>query len=128
MISGTVKRALIALLLASLVFVGGAGADYINLPDMGSPADAILSNSDESRLGRMIMRDIRRSGQVVEDPLVTEYINEIGSRIVAQANDGDHNFTFFAVDDERINAFALPGGYIGCLLYTSDAADDDYKV
>ena len=113
MIAGTVNRALIALLIASLVFVSGAGADDINLPDMGSPADAILSNSDESRLGRMIMRDIRRSGQVVEDPLVTEYINEIGSRIVAQTNDGDHNFTFFAVDDERINAFALPGGYIG---------------
>jgi len=113
MISGTVNRAIFALLLASLVFVSGAGADDINLPDMGSPADAILSTNDESRLGRMIMRDIRRSGQVVEDPLVIEYINEIGSRVVAQTNDGDHDFTFFVIDDPRINAFALPGGYIG---------------
>jgi predicted Zn-dependent protease len=114
MISGTViNRASIALLLASLVFVSGAGADDINLPDMGSPADAVLSTNDESRLGRMIMRDIRRSGRVVEDPLVIEYINEIGSRIVSQTNDGDHDFTFFAIDDPRINAFALPGGYIG---------------
>ncbi len=113
MITGILKRALIALTLASLVFVSGAGADDIKLPDMGSPADAVLSSGDESQLGRMIMRDIRRSGQVVEDPLVTEYINEIGSRIVAQTNDGDHKFTFFVVDDSRINAFALPGGYIG---------------
>ena len=113
MISGTVNRALLALLLASLVFVSGAGADDINLPDMGSPADAVLSTNDESRLGSMIMRDIRRSGQVVEDPLVIEYINDIGSRIVSQTNDGDHNFTFFVVDDPRINAFALPGGYVG---------------
>ena len=128
MISGTANRALIALLLASLVFVSGAGADDINLPDMGSPADAILSNSDESRLGRMIMRDIRRSGQVVEDPLITEYINEIGSRIVAQANDGDHNFTFFAVDDERINAFALPGGYIGVHTGLLDATRSEDEL
>ncbi len=113
MIPGIMKHALLTCLLASLVFVSGAGADEIKLPDMGSPADAILNQSDESQLGRMIMRDIRRSGQVVEDPLVTEYINEIGNRIVPQANDGDHNFTFFAVDDDRINAFALPGGYVG---------------
>ena len=113
MISGFFKRALAALTLGSLVLVSGAGADDIKLPDMGSPADAVLSSNDESQLGRMIMRDIRRSGRVVEDPLVTEYINEIGSRIVAQTNRGDYTFTFFVVDDPRINAFALPGGYIG---------------
>ena len=50
---------------------------------------------------------------VVEDPQIAEYINEIGHRIAAQTNDGDHEFTFFVIDDSRINAFALPGGYIG---------------
>ena len=50
---------------------------------------------------------------VVEDPQVTEYINDIGHRIAAQTNQGDHDFTFFVVKDPRINAFALPGGYIG---------------
>ena len=93
--------------------MSGAGADDIRLPDIGSPADAILSKSDEAQIGRAIMRDIRMSGQVVEDPQVTEYINEIGLRIAAQTNDGDHSFTFFVVDDPRINAFALPGGYVG---------------
>ena len=113
MILQAAKRCLIAALLGSVVFVSGAGADDINLPDMGSPADAILNSSDEAQLGRMIMRDIRNSGQVVEDPLITEYLNDVGSRIAAQTNDGEHRFTFFAVEDPRINAFALPGGYIG---------------
>jgi len=113
MINNMTKRALLSLVLAALVFVSGAGAGDIKLPDMGSPADAILNTTQESQLGRMIMRDIRRSGTVIEDPLITEYVNEIGSRIVAQTNDGDHSFTFFAVEDPRINAFALPGGYIG---------------
>jgi len=107
------KRALAGALVFIAVFAGGADAGDIQLPDMGSPADALLSKSTEAQIGRAIMRDIRRSGMVVEDPQITEYINEIGHRIAVQTNDGDHNFTFFVVDDSRINAFALPGGFIG---------------
>ncbi|HSG57937.1 MAG TPA: M48 family metalloprotease [Woeseiaceae bacterium] len=107
------KRALAMLLVTSLVFVSGAGADDIKLPDMGSPADAVLSKTVEAQIGRQIMRDIRLSGAVVEDPQITEYINDIGHRVAAQTNDGDYTFTFFVVDDPNINAFALPGGYIG---------------
>ncbi len=107
------KRVLVGALIFVAVFAGGAGAGDIQLPDMGSPADAILSKSTEAQIGRAIMRDIRRSGMVVEDPQITEYINEIGHRIASQTNDGDQSFTFFVVDDTRINAFALPGGFIG---------------
>ena len=99
--------------LAFVVFTSGAGANDVRLPDMGSPADAVLSKSDEAQYGRAIMRGIRSSGLVVEDPQLTEYVNEIGHRIAAQTSDGDQQFTFFVVNDPRINAFALPGGYIG---------------
>lgn len=127
-IAGTTKRTLLALAFTALVFVAGAGADDIKLPDMGSPADAILNTGDESQLGRMIMRDIRRSGQVVEDPLVNEYVNQIGSRIAAQTNEGDHAFTFFVVRDPRINAFALPGGYIGVHTGLIDATRSEDEL
>ena len=113
MINARIKRVLLSLSLAFIVFSSGAGANDIELPDMGSPADAVLSKSDEAQYGRAIMRDIRRSGMVVEDPQMTEYVNEIGHRIAAQTSDGDQQFTFFVVKDSRINAFALPGGYIG---------------
>ena len=101
--------AVVAMLSMSILAVG----DELNLPDIGSPADAILSQNEEARIGRAIMRDIRQSGQVVEDPLIVEYVNSVGNRVAAQASDGDVNFTFFVIDDHRINAFALPGGYIG---------------
>lgn len=113
MLKSIIQRALVAVVLSAIVFTSGAGADDIKLPDLGSPADAILSANEESQIGRAIMRDIRASGQVVEDPLIIEYINEIGSKVAAQTNDGDHDFTFFVIEDPRINAFALPGGYIG---------------
>jgi predicted Zn-dependent protease len=101
------------MLVAIALLAAAADADDIQLPDMGSPADAILSKSSEAQIGRAIMRDIRNSGMIVEDPQVAEYINEIGHRIAVQANDGDYSFSFFVVDDARINAFALPGGFVG---------------
>ncbi len=113
MLKPKLKSALLSVVTAAVVFVSGAGADDIKLPDMGSPADAILSTNDEAQIGRAIMRDIRKSGLVVEDPLVNEYINQVGNKVAAQTNEGDHHFTFFVIEDHRINAFALPGGYIG---------------
>jgi len=74
-----------ALLLTSvcLTLAVGVPAADVNLPDIGSPADAVLSKNDEARMGRAIMRQIRVSGELVEDPQVTEYINEIGHRLAA---------------------------------------------
>ena len=91
MIGRIFNKFALSLLASLLVVTSGAGADDIKLPDMGSPADAVLSKSDEAQLGRAIMAQIRRTGRVVEDPLVTEYINEAGGRIAAQANDGSQS-------------------------------------
>jgi beta-barrel assembly-enhancing protease len=99
--------------LSCLALFSSPVVAQVNLPDIGSPADAVLSKNSEAQLGAAIMAQIRASGQVIDDPLLTEYINEIGHRIAAQANDGEQKFTFFVVDDPNINAFALPGGYIG---------------
>ena len=128
MIIDFAKRALTLLAVTAVVFVSGAGADDIKIPDMGSPADAILNKSQEAQIGRAIMRSIRQSGQLVEDPQITEYINDIGHRIAAQTNDGDHQFTFFVVNDPRINAFALPGGYIGVHTGLIDASRSEDEL
>ncbi len=102
------------LLATGITLAALSSVAQVNLPDIGSPADAMLSKNEEARLGRAIMAHIRQSGDVVEDPLVTEYVNEIGHRIAAQANkDGVYKFSFFVVDDPAINAFALPGGFVG---------------
>lgn len=116
------------MLATILTVAAGAPRAQVNLPDIGSPADAVLSKSDEARIGRAIMRNIRMSGQIVEDPQITEYINEIGHRIAAHANDGDHSFTFFVVDDPNINAFALPGGYVGVHTGLLDATRSEDEL
>lgn len=97
---------------ALLVLAAGARAED-DLPDMGSPATAALTPEEEYKLGRMIVRGLRDSDMILEDPEVTEYLRDIGHRLSAEANDGTQQFDFFAVREHDINAFALPGGFIG---------------
>ena len=84
-----------------------------NLPDFGTPADSVLNRSQEAQLGRGVMSQLRSAGAIMDDPITTEYIQTLGARLAGHANDGDHSFEFFMVDDGAINAFALPGGFIG---------------
>ena len=88
-------------------------AHAAELPDFGSPADAALSKSREAQIGRGVMLQLRNAGVIVDDPFLEEYVSTIGSRLATHVNDGDFNFNFFVVQDDSINAFALPGGYIG---------------
>ena len=84
-----------------------------DLPDIGSPAEAAISLDDEYRIGLMITRGLRDSDQIVDDPEVAQYIDEVGHRLSSSAQEGNRRFTFFVVKDDGINAFALPGGFIG---------------
>jgi len=83
------------------------------LPDIGSPADTVLSREMEQQIGRSIYKSLRDTGRVVTDPEIQEYIQDVGQRLSAHATDSGQQFRFFVVDDPAINAFALPGGYIG---------------
>ncbi|MET0293053.1 MAG: M48 family metalloprotease [Steroidobacteraceae bacterium] len=85
---------------------------YTNLPDMGSGANALISRADEYQVGRMMVHNLRKEGAVLEDPEITEYINNIGQRIGSEAQEGTQRFQFFMVKDPSFNAFALPGGFI----------------
>ncbi len=103
---------LVTLLLASATCVAGQ-APTPDLPDIGTPADATIARGEEYRIGAMLMRQLRDQNQILEDPEMDEYLQAVGSRIAAQAPDGSGRFTFFVVRDPGINAFALPGGFIG---------------
>ena len=106
-------RALTAVLLLLLALPAPAQTTGSELPDIGNPASTSLSLADEYKIGLMILRQLREAGQVVEDPEINEYLQGLGMRLASQAHEGAHRFTFFAVRDSSINAFALPGGFIG---------------
>ncbi len=83
------------------------------LPELGDSATVGFSPAQERKLGETALKQIRASGGYLNDPEVNDYLNELGARLVAARNDPRYEFTFFAVPDASINAFAIPGGFIG---------------
>jgi beta-barrel assembly-enhancing protease len=84
------------------------------LPDLGGTGDVALSPQLERRIGESIVRDIRfRDPQYLDDPEVADYLAALGARL-GQANPAARqDLEFFAMRDHTVNAFALPGGFIG---------------
>jgi predicted Zn-dependent protease len=83
------------------------------LPDLGDVSQTDFSPAQERKLGETIVRQLRASGGYINDPEVNDYLNELGHRLTAASTDVKQDFEFFGVPDAQINAFALPGGYIG---------------
>ncbi len=83
------------------------------LPDLGEVARTAFSEAQEARLGREIMRQIIASREYLRDAEIASYLNTLGDRLVASSPSPYRHFEFFVVRDPSINAFALPGGYIG---------------
>jgi predicted Zn-dependent protease len=116
------KRLVCLGLALSHIAAGTAAA--ADLPDFGSPADAVMNKTREGQIGRTVMMQLRNAGVVLDDPLVNEYIGSLGSQLASRASNGDQTFHFFVVHDKEINASALPGGYVavnsGLLLATDN--------
>lgn len=92
--------------------VAAAGGDY-NLPDLGQPADTAMTPAEENRLGAQVVAQLRNQNRIVEDPELSEYLNQVGDRLVRHTDRSADAFHFYVIDANDINAFALPGGYIG---------------
>jgi len=121
--------ALVASLCLSLAALATSDTTTVasELPDMGSPENAVLSKTDELQIGMMVMRQLRGQGLILEDPELTDYIQQLGSRLASQARDDDQNFQYFIFRSSEINAFATFGGFIcvnsGLILLSATESD-----
>ena len=103
-------------------------AEIIELPDIGSTADAVLSVEEEKRLGKAFIRSARQFYKIVDDPLINNYIQSLGNQLTSHIENSPFDFTFFVVDDPSINAFAGPGGYIGVNTGTIPATESESEL
>ncbi len=97
------------------------------LPDFGDASSATISPADEREIGALYMRQIRAQLPVIEDPEIESYIQSLGYDLVSGANEGSTDFYFFVIADAAINAFAIPGGYVGVnsgLITNTDAESE----
>ncbi|HXF46426.1 MAG TPA: M48 family metalloprotease [Burkholderiaceae bacterium] len=93
--------------------VARAQTQQIELPTLGDVAVDDLSPANERKLGEAIMRQALRDPSYLPDPDATEYLNKLGYQLVAASSARHMDFSFFVVRDPMLNAFALPGGFIG---------------
>jgi predicted Zn-dependent protease len=96
----------------------------VRLPALGESAAEDFNLATERRLGEQIMREIRRDPAYLDDPVLLEYLQSLWQPLVAAARQrgdidvdtGAFAWEAFLVRDRSVNAFALPGGYVGVHL------------
>ena len=99
--------------------------DLIGQRNVGSGLD-FYSLEKEIALGRQLAAEVESSAKLVNDPVITEYVNRIGQNLVSHS-DARVPFTIKVLDTEEVNAFALPGGFFyvnsGLILAAGNEAE-----
>jgi predicted Zn-dependent protease len=98
-------------ILLMLCFSPCATSD--GLPDLGDISQTVLTPLQERQIGQQSMLQIRASKQFLDDAEINDYLNQLGYILVENSTEPGLGFEFFAINDYNVNAFAMPGGFIG---------------
>ncbi len=107
------KLKLIFIALAAAFAFKLADVRANDLPDLGDASAMVMSPLQEQAIAEQILREVAISPDVLQDAEITDYLQALGARLVANGPDKRQKFYFFVVQDTSINAFAMPGGVIG---------------
>ncbi len=83
------------------------------LPDLGDVSQEMISPQQERQIGEQSMFQIRADKSYLDDAEIADYLNQLGNLLVSNSGEPARPFEFFAINDSAINAFAMPGGFIG---------------
>jgi predicted Zn-dependent protease len=123
------KFAVIAVAAVSLALTAQAGdkkkddPSQIGHRDVGKGLN-FYSIEKEMALGRQLAEEVQRQASILDDPVITEYVNRVGQNL-ARNSDAVVPFTFQVIEDESLNAFALPGGYVFVNTGLIEVADEE---
>ncbi|KJM66831.1 hypothetical protein B5M10_20185 [Pluralibacter gergoviae] len=125
------KTTLAATLIATLTLgqTLPAFADNADtLPDMGTTAGSTLSIGQEMQMGDFFVRQLRGSAPLINDPLLSQYINNLGMRLVTHAYSVRTPFHFYLINNDELNAFAFFGGNVVLHSALFRYADDESQL
>ena len=120
-------RTLLRLLLLWLPLAGAADPGD-SLPDIGDRSQRVLDAQQEAAIGAEFYRQLRLGRRLLEDLPALRYLDSLGARLVSASDEPGGRFHFFLVRDTSINAFAIPGGYIGVHTGLFAAAEDESEL
>jgi predicted Zn-dependent protease len=120
---------LLRILLATTLLVGlsGTNTDDLKLPNLGEVSGTVFSAEKEHRLGRAWLRMFRGQVPTSDDPLLADYFDSLIFRLATFSQVQDRRLSVVVVDNQSLNAFAVPGGVIGVhtgLLVQAESEDE----
>ena len=96
-------------------------------PATGGADIVLMSEYSEIKMGREAHEKMMDEGAAYEDDKVQAYIDRVGQDLATHSDRPDIDYTFTVIDNENINAFALPGGYIyinrGLMIFMESEAE-----
>lgn len=126
-------RLRLSLLACALWFAGSLGPglraqssnEMPRLPSLGEPDSSDMTEAGERRIGDLIMRQVRRDPALLDDPQLLAHVQALWAPLLRAARnrgeivpetDAVFAWETFLIRDRSINAFALPGGFVGVHL------------
>lgn len=106
--------------------VGQSTSD--SLPEMGTSAGSTLSVDQEIKMGDFYVRQLRGATPIIDDPLLVEYLNTLGQKLVNDAKSVKTPFHFYLVNNTELNAYAFFGGNVVLHSGLFAATDDESQL
>ncbi len=103
----------LSILLSATAISFASEGNKNKLPEIGAAGFSVLSLDKERLIGQALMQQLRATKPIIDDPILTEYINDLGNQLVKNAQDVNYSFEFFLINNKEINAFAFFGGHVG---------------
>lgn len=89
---------------------------------------AQLMMMGESGLGKRVAEQVKREADIVDDPVVVDYVNQLGQEIARYMGRDEFEYEFYVIKDDAINAFALPGGKVFIHTGAIEAANSEAEL
>lgn len=83
-----------------------------NLPQIGTAGGDVITPEQEYEIGLQVINELRDAGVILDDPLLQQYIQDVGHQLSSHSDNPTLNFGYYLIDDDDINATTLPGGFI----------------
>lgn len=117
---------IVSLFLMNILFISGCSTEY-NLATKEQET-YFYSADREVALGQSIAKQVEQEYKMGEDPLMQKRVEDIGKKIVAVCDRKDITYHFYVLEDDEVNAFSLPGGYVFIYKGLIDRVDNDDEL
>lgn len=109
-----------------LIFLSGCATEY----NIATQREEFIyyDTEKEIKIGKSIFKEIEKKYKFSDDLLLKQRVNSIGKKIVDVCDRKDLDYEFYVLDEDQINAFALPGGFVFCYKGLLDKIENDDQL